>query len=323
MEEKVELSPMEIRILRYLSQRGFTPEATIAKDLKLSKSTVRYKLKKLQKLNVLCGCRYRLNYNKFGFATRAWVFLKVECSTDITAFAEELLKIPHIHAVCFLTGEEDLALRVAVKDLNELSGLTIALEKRFKDIIKSTKTMIVSKEFKRHQVILSKEHFEPVKLSNLDLNILSYLRENPDKGIGEAAKALNIHRNTLSMRLKRLFNEKVILKKSVKINPLYLQEVGIAFKALVLFDVKTAEVEEVAAKLVQMPEVHELEMISTHFDLLAVVRTADLQEFYEFNRKIFSNEDIRSHLNSTCSNVILYEKVRAITPMEIIYGATP
>ena len=318
--EKVILSPMEKRILKYLSLKGFTPEATIAKELGINKSTIHYKLKKLIERGIIKGYRYRMNYNKLGFATRAWLLLRIEPSIEISLFADELLKIPHIHAAYFLTGEEDLALRVAVKDLNELSGLVISLEKRFKEIIRSIKTLIVSKEFKRHQIVLNEEHFKPVKLSNMDLNILSYFRENPNKRLGEAARELKIHRNTLSLRWKKLIEEKVILKKSVEINPLYWEDVDIDFKALVLFDAKTAEATELAKKLINMQEVHELEMISTHFDLLAVVRTANLKTFYSFNRKIFSNEDIRKHINRTSSIIVMFEKERLITPIEIIYG---
>jgi DNA-binding Lrp family transcriptional regulator len=106
------------------------------------------------------------------------------------------------------------------------------------------------------------------------------------------ANDLKMHRNTISSRLRELFKDKVILKKSVIIDPKYYTDIGTGFTALVTIDARVGAVKKLGEQLAPLDEIHELVSIAYPHDLMTIVRTRNMNDCYDFTRKLYRFEDL-------------------------------
>jgi Lrp/AsnC family leucine-responsive transcriptional regulator len=316
MAKKNGLSPVEKRLVYHLVQNGVKNEKEIAEALKLSPSTISYKLKKLEKAGTIAEYRYRLNYSKIGLNVMAWVFFKMHrTNVPVEEFLDQLLEHQPIYAALNLTGSDDFAIKVFVEDLPEITETLIDLEKRFKDYIKSSSVYFVSKAYKRHQVILEEKHHKKTKLSKLDLKLLKHALKNSRFTLKDFARQAKVHRNTVSKRWQRLLDEGVVLKKSMIVSPDYFDEVKIAFRAIVSYHPKTGETENLAQELVKLPEVHELVITPSHYSVICVVRTRNLDEFYRFHKQVYSSPALKDLIENSVSSVIMKGKTQSLSKL--------
>ena len=99
----------------------------------------------------------------------------------------------------------------------------------------------------------------------------------------------------------------------MKISPDYFDEANISFRAIVSFKAKTGETERLAEELAKAPEVHELAMTPSQYALIGVVRTRNLDEFYQFHKKIYSTPVFKELIENSVSSVILKGKTQSLT----------
>ncbi len=311
LAEKRELSPIDLKILKLITRQGIIPEHQIAKKLKLNPSTVNYKIKKMQEDKIISDYTYRFNYEKLGLKTQAWIFLSLNANfKNSDEVFEELFKFGEVFGVFVITGADDLALKVFTETVEDATKFLMNLENRYRELIITSSIYFVTESYKFHHTILDSEKESTILLNKTDLKIIQFLKYNPNNSIKELAKELNIHRNTASNRIAKLIEEQVILKKSARVTPPYYRDIGIAFRAIVLIDAKTGEIDNLARKLAELDEVHEVFSINAKHDILAIVRTEDLEAFYYFNRKLYGNPELSKLLNSTNSSIILKGKTQ-------------
>ncbi|NYZ80166.1 Lrp/AsnC family transcriptional regulator, partial [Candidatus Micrarchaeota archaeon] len=115
---------------------------------------------------------------------------------------------------------------------------------------------------------------------------------DPEMTMSEIAKKTRLHRNTVASHWNGLWKKKVLLKKTVVINPAYFGVLGIDFKALVLFDASMGKVEKTIDYLMKFKEVHELTSIAYHNDVLGIVRMRDLYSAYRFIKNVYAKDFI-------------------------------
>lgn len=308
------LSPVERRLVQYLTLNGVKPEKEIAADLRLNPATISYKLKKLEKNGALAEYRYRINYSKIGLGVMAWVFFKMyRSNVAVEDFLDKLLEQPNIYAALNLTGSDDFAIKIFAGDLSEVTQSVIDLEKKFKHLIKSSSINFVSKDFKRHQVVLGEKHRRKTKLSKLDIKLLLLALKKPRASLKELASELKIHRNTVGKRWQKLFDEGVILKKSSIVSPEHFEDVNISFRAVVSYIAKTGETERLAEELAKLPEVHELAMTTSQYNIITVVRTRDLDGFYQFHKRFYEDPAFKGLVENSISSLILKGRTQSLS----------
>lgn len=124
-----------------------------------------------------------------------------------------------------------------------------------------------------------------MELDQLDLALLTALREHPRSGALELSRLLTVARATVHARIQRLEDAGVITGYGPDID---LEAAGLPLSALVTLEIAQGALDEVAAELSAMPTILEAHMTTGTADVLckvAAVDHADLQDtLLELNR---------------------------------------
>lgn len=287
MVESSTLSDMDVRILQFLSKYGTNhPSSELAAKLRLSPSTVKYKMRKLKDDGVILGHKYRFNPFKLGYRGMAYSFLTVRpqaTDTLIDLLAEE----KQIASILAISGESDVMAKFFYRDEKDLNDFLMRLPLKVKAHVDHIHTRIATSVFKLHQLPMSEKDREPSALDEKDSRILHYLIENPDALRREVARDLHMHRNTVSSRIDRLYSRRVILKKSINIDPKYYRDIGVAFTTLTMIDAEVGAVRDLGNRIAQSDKVVELVSIAYPHDLMAVVRTNNAEECYSLIKSFY------------------------------------
>ena len=283
-------------------------EKEIAKQLRLKPTTVSYSLKKMLRDKSILGYRYRVNYARLGLVTTAWVLLKIKsANVDFFNLFEQLLEFPQVHVASFITGEFDIALKVIERDVSCVDAFVRELSKKFPEFINSTEVLLVTKNYKTHNILPKHNSCLP-SFDKTDFRILSSRMDSPEKELGQIASELNLHRNTVSKRWKSFWKENVLMKKTPVINPLHYTKLKLSMKALVLIDAAPEACDLLAEKLSEMDEVHELNRLLDGFSLMAIIRTGDIPSFLDFLKWVLFENLGKGNIKKTVSIIVLKSK---------------
>jgi len=306
------LSKIDHKVLDFVCLKGAQiPEAEIAKQLRLKPSTVNYSLKKMARERTILSYRYRINYARLGLSTIAWVLLKVNIS-KVNSFQllDDLLKFPQVHVASFITGDFDLAIKVIERDVLSVDSFVRAISEKFSELITASKVLVVTRNYKAHNIVPEKSECLD-SFDETDFQILNSRACFPGKDLGQIASELGIHRNTVGKRWKELWDENVVLKKTPVINPMYYKDLNISLKALVFINAAPESSEEIAQNLVKMDEVHELNRMLGEFNLMALIRSADIPNFLEFLMWILFRACGPGSVKKSVSIIVLKSKPHA------------
>ncbi len=116
------------------------------------------------------------------------------------------------------------------------------------------------------------------RLDESDLGIIRELQTDGRRGVAEMADTLGIHRNTVSMKLKRLTDRRIV-------NPsVYVHPPSLGFNAAAVIGVKVAPggVDPVVALLEGMPNVHNVFVCLGRYDILLWGLFHDQDELHSF-----------------------------------------
>jgi len=133
------------RILTILEQDARTSYTQIAKQLGISETTVRNRVKALMKESILKGFTVRTCPEKLGKAITAMVGVDIggETTPEIT---NKLAHIKEVSDLYVITGEFDLLLRVTCENISRLDE--ILEEIRSYDFVEGTRTFVVLRKVK-------------------------------------------------------------------------------------------------------------------------------------------------------------------------------
>ncbi len=313
------LTELDIKILKYIYLHGLLEsDITIAKNLKISPTTLNYSITKMEKENIIQGYRYRFDLSTVGLCKVAWVFVALQYNNlDLEKVIDYFANIPCVRVVHFVTGLYDLSLKIYGKDIYEITKCTLKFEEELHDKIKSVSTYFIVKNYKQFNLPIPKVMRE-IRLKKAALDVLDERVENPELSLVEIADRLKMHRNTVGKIMKWLIKKHIILKKSALINPNYHQQIGIGFKAIIVFEPMIGKSEELANKLSELDIIHELNLIAPANNLLAVLRVADIQDYYHFINTFFKNPKYYKLISKTTTRVIVKTKETPVPLLKII-----
>lgn len=284
---KFTLSDREIRLLKFLFLNGAHHSVSyIGKKLRLSPQTIAYKIKQLEEWNIILGYRYRINPPKLGLKHAAWCAMRAKTHTTIEETVNKLLSHPNIFSVLNLAGQFDIVAKVFYSEPLELTELIEWLGINFKNEISQISVMPVIKVNKLHQVPTPDD--EAIRLDDVSLAILNYKLTHPNASLVETARAVGVHRNTVSRRWNQLWRNGVLLKKSVIFSPEVYSKLGAGIFGCVFINTMPGEQKKIANNLTHMQPIHELFSLASSYDLLAILRNKDISECYENIRMIYS-----------------------------------
>ena len=142
-----ELRELDKKILIRLLKDGRQPVSEIAESVGATRQTVAKKIEEFQKLGIIDSFAAKLNPEKFGLTTQAYVFVREDPRADIRKKNEVMIKKFHqISEFYRLFGRYDAILEVRVKDSRELIDLIKKIHAL--EGVRETETFIVHSSVK-------------------------------------------------------------------------------------------------------------------------------------------------------------------------------
>jgi len=195
----------------------------IAKQVGLSKDSVIYRIKKLQKRGIIQGFQTLLNTGKLGF-TSFRLYLKLQNTTPEKEkeLLEFLKKQKIVTWIASIEGDYELALWILAKTVKQANEFWKSLIKNYGDFIAKRWLTIFTKVayYPRIFLLEKKQNLdeyvfvmesEPPEIDKTDQRILELMAPDSRISVLEIAKKLKISPKTVSYRIKSLEKRKVII----------------------------------------------------------------------------------------------------------------
>lgn len=148
--ENFKIDKKDIEIIKILEEKGRIPISNLAKKVKLSHETVRYRINKMKKAGVIEKFIVRINKKKLGYNLYTVIMISLWNYTkkDWEEFFNYLIKHKNIVSVEKITGDFDLKIAFWTKDSEELDSIAHSIKTKFPKIIKDWQTFIFTKQHK-------------------------------------------------------------------------------------------------------------------------------------------------------------------------------
>lgn len=135
------LDELDLRIIRSLNQDARKAFKTIAEELDVSDTTIRKRVKRLQRDGVIKKFMVLIDYRLMGRVVKAFIGLKISPS-KIQSVVEKLEGLADVHVLYRTTGISDLFLEVIFSDLDELNAF-LASELNIDGIIETEVNVVI------------------------------------------------------------------------------------------------------------------------------------------------------------------------------------
>ena len=127
MTASVELSPVDLEILRLLQNDARITNKDLAAAVGLAPSTCLDRVARLRETGVITGQHAQVDAAKLGRPLEAFLFVQVRPHRRplVDPFVAHLLSLPEVRAVYHLTGPDDFLAHVATSSAGELQRLVL------------------------------------------------------------------------------------------------------------------------------------------------------------------------------------------------------
>ena len=148
--EKARIDRKDIEIIKVLEEDGRIPVLELARKVKLSHETVRYRMNKLVKSGVIEKFIVRINKKKLGYSIYAVIMIATWNYTEEewNRFLGFLMENRNIVSVEKITGNYDLKIAFWAKDPEEFDTISHSIKTKFSKIIKDWQSFIFTKQYK-------------------------------------------------------------------------------------------------------------------------------------------------------------------------------
>ncbi len=214
-------------ILSMLEYNSRISERKIAEACHLSRDTIRYRIKRLEKEGVIQGYSTIIDYKQLGYESFK-LYMRINgTSSQKKELYEFFLSLPNTFAIFESFGNWDMAVALFAKSPLEYNSLENKMLDKFGDIILERKfcSMLDAKVFEKSILL---EDFKNIKIHNIwedldnfeldDINkkLIKLLHKNSREKYIFLAEEVGLSIDSVKKRLIKL--EKVIFLKTTKIN---------------------------------------------------------------------------------------------------------
>jgi len=120
MAGKLNLDKLDLQIIQAMMENAEVSYAELGKKLYVSGGTIHVRIKKLQEYNIVKGTRLNVDLKQLGYDITAFVGIYLEKSSLYDTVAKELMKIPEIIRLNYITGNYSMFIEVVCKDITQL-----------------------------------------------------------------------------------------------------------------------------------------------------------------------------------------------------------
>lgn len=232
----MKLNQKDRQIVALLDQNSRASVSDLARKLKFSKDGLNYRLKKLQKENIITRYFAEVDISKMGLIAGKVVlqFQNVDKEKENEIF-EFLKNYPKIGWVVFCSGRWDCSFVFYVRDNYEIQEMITSIVEKYgkyiltKEILSIPEYYIVSRGWLTKDVkrVISKigGKVNPI-VDELDIKLIKILTQNCRKPIIEIAHKLNQSSSLIIQRIKNLEKKGVFRNYYIGLN---LEKIGKEF----------------------------------------------------------------------------------------------
>jgi len=225
----IKIDVKDKKILCELEKNARQPISQIAKKVRLSKETVNYRIKQLEKNEVIGGYATSVNSAAMGYNLFR-MFLKFQNTTpkkeeEIIAYFRRL---PSIMRLCSIEGNWDLAVSISAKNVFEFKKIYDQFIQKYGRYVEQKYISIATKVYhfihgllygsNDRSYLISQAEQNVVKIDETDKKIISLLRKDCRMPIIDLSKKLKLSANAVKYRINRLVKENVITSFKIKVN---------------------------------------------------------------------------------------------------------
>ncbi|NQU97967.1 Lrp/AsnC family transcriptional regulator [Candidatus Woesearchaeota archaeon] len=231
------MNKKDLQIMEILAKNCRIPNTTIAKTLKVSKDTVAYKIKQLEKSKMINQYVLFIDARRFGY-TRYHILINFDSDIENKQeIYDKLCKHKDVMWINTFIGRYDKQIIVDAKDgfhLNQIREELFKLcEHQIKDYIILThlsdleftqlnpildlNTKFTKKlDYSFSSILTTKRfpvgpNFNKYKPTRIEIEILKILADNPKESLINMSKILKVDRQTIKKRIINLIEQKIIL----------------------------------------------------------------------------------------------------------------
>ncbi len=156
MQEQTNLDDLDIKILQHISNDARISFLEVARTCNVSGASVHQRIQKLQTSGVIVGSEFRLDLQKIGYNTCAFVNLDFDSSANLEEVVDHLKTIPEIVECHHTTGPYDLLIKIYARNNTHLHNI---LQQNLKHLGLSRSESVISyrESFNRQVTITTSE----------------------------------------------------------------------------------------------------------------------------------------------------------------------
>ena len=120
MSSKLNLDKLDFQIIQEMMEDAEISYADLGKKLFVSGGTIHVRIKKLEELKIVKGKRLSVDLKSLGYDVIAFIGVYLEKSSLYDTVAKELMKIPEIIRLNYITGNYSMFIEIVCKDITQL-----------------------------------------------------------------------------------------------------------------------------------------------------------------------------------------------------------
>ena len=146
-ENQIKADETDIKLLKILSANARMSLVEIGKKFDIDPKNIAYKIKKLEKENIIQGSRILVDFSKIGYKFyKVWFSLKDLGEGNFRKLMSYFGEHPNIIWATKFIGFYDLSIEVEVKDVEEFRGILDEIKERFSHLIKKHESLLIFEE---------------------------------------------------------------------------------------------------------------------------------------------------------------------------------
>lgn len=291
----MELNQKDRQILGLLDKNSRASVSELARKLKLSKDGLNYRLKKLQRENIITRYFAEVDISKMGLiagkVTLQFQNADKEKEDEIFEF---LKNYPKIGWVVFCSGRWDCVFVFYVRDNYEIQEMITSIVEKYgkyilaKEIVSIPEYYIVSRGWLTNDLkrVISKigGKVNPI-VDDLDIKLIKILTQNCRKPIIEIAGELNQSSSLIIQRIKNLEKKGIIRNYYIDLN---LEKIGKEFckSFIFLHNYTNAEYEKLKNYCLRHPNVTALTNIIGSWEMELEMEVKNFDEFHKIMNEV-------------------------------------
>jgi Lrp/AsnC family transcriptional regulator for asnA, asnC and gidA len=120
MDKKLDLDPLDYKILEILMRDANLPYTEIGQRLEVSGGTVHVRMKKMESLGIVKGAQLLIDYSKIGWDITAFLGIYLDKSSLYNDVAKQLEAIPEVVNIHYTTGIYSIFAKIICRDTQHL-----------------------------------------------------------------------------------------------------------------------------------------------------------------------------------------------------------